>query len=686
MGQEKILKTLLSLGLKQLEAEGYIFLAKRGPIKAKDAAKALKISKQRLYPIIKNLQGKGIVNATLEHPARFSAIPFEKMLDHFVKAKMEEAQRIQQNKDEILSDWHSIAIEETDETPARFTVIKGRNYIYSKIRQMIQETKNQLSTVTTIKGLARADHFGLFETAYDHPLKSKIKLRFLTELSEQNVNAMKALLKRIPKGGFKFEGRTPDLGLRLLTQMVIRDEEEAIFFINPGSDNVTVERDDVCLWTNCKSIVNAFICVFEDFWRNSTDIEKKIAEIETGKPIPRTYVISDAETARKKYHEAMCSAKQKITMMTSSKGLVACWKGIHPVRERAERGVSVRILAPIISENMEAAQQLLKFCEVRHVAICYLGTTIIDGKHLFQLKTPPPDQEKPETTAHFENTFYSTDLEYVEKAERMLNDIWKKAQSPSATTLEVITKTNVSTLAPFSERTLNITVKKISGLRIVDEETPLEELTEKSILNMIINATKFPAPTSPKGIIRQYSSNAQAIIHPPDYLNLPTMLFHIFHMDKNSSFGAEDAMIIMLWLKTPKGYAYVPAAFIGDNPKAIDFWKSFFAGFPVAQNVQLVKKDALQVWVHGNTYFAGWTVQIPLIPPYSLPPSCIIVEEYGNVKPTKVVGVNPSGHKTITIGNGFEAFVTFLHPSSKYSGPGTDGYIGRDVVTTFFPP
>jgi sugar-specific transcriptional regulator TrmB len=686
MGQEKILKTLLSLGLKQLDAEVYIFLAKRGPIKAKDAAKALKISKQRVYPIIKNLQGKGIVNATLEHPARFSAIPLEKMLDLFVKAKMEEAQRIQQNKDEILSDWHSIAIEETDETPARFTVIEGRNYIYSKMRQMIQETKNHLSIVTTIKGLARADQFGLFDAAYDHPLKSKIKLRFLTELSEQNVNAMKALLKRIPKGGFKFEGRTPDLGLKLFTQMVIRDEEEAIFFINPGTDNVTVERDNVCLWTNCKSIVNSFICVFEDLWRNSTDIEKKIAEIETGKPIPRTYVISDAETARKKYHEAMCSAKQEIIMITSSKGLVACWKGIHLVRERAERGVSVRILAPIISENMEAAQQLLKFCEVRHVAICYLGTTIIDGKHLFQLKTPPPDQEKPETTAYFENTFYSNDLEYVEKAERMLNDIWKNSSVPSAITLESVVRPPKATADSLFNGTMRRTIKKIQKLTLLEEEKPLGQLTEKDVLNKIINAKRCPVKNLSKDIITHYCSTGQAIIRSPDYLNMPNMLFHILRMDKNSSFGAEDAIIIMLWLETPKGYAYVPAAFVGDNPESIDFWKRFFAGLPNEQNVQLVKKDAIQVRVHGNTLFAGWTVQIPLIPPYSLPPSCILIEGYGDVKTLSWRAVNLSGHKTISAYNGFEAFVTFLHPSSKYSGPGTDGFFGRDVILTVYPP
>jgi hypothetical protein len=30
--------------------------------------------------------------------------------------------------------------------------------------------------------------------------------------------------------------------------------------------------------------------------------------------------------------------------------------------------------------------------------------------------------------------------------------------------------------------------------------------------------------------------------------------------------------------------------------------------------------------------------------------------------------------------------VTFFHPASKYSGPGTDGRINRDVVTTIHPP
>jgi HTH-type transcriptional regulator, sugar sensing transcriptional regulator len=139
--QDKLLKALMGLGLSQLGAETYLFLLKLGPIRASEATKALRISKQRLYPIIRSLQSKGIVSATLEHPARFSAIPFEKVLDLFVTAKMEEAQRIQQNKTDLLSDWQSIGINENDRLPTKFTVIEGRSYVYSKIQQIIEKPK-----------------------------------------------------------------------------------------------------------------------------------------------------------------------------------------------------------------------------------------------------------------------------------------------------------------------------------------------------------------------------------------------------------------------------------------------------------------------------------------------------------------------------------------------------------------
>ena len=123
------------------------------------------------------------------------------------------------------------------------------------------------------------------------------------------------------------------------------------------------------------------------------------------------------------------------------------------------------------------------------------------------------------------------------------------------------------------------------------------------------------------------------------------------------------------------------------SPLASSFWKSHvFPGTPAEHNAQVVEKNELHIRIHGNTLFAGWTVPIPLSPQFNLPPSCILLEGYGKVKTDTFTVLAPSGRKMRTVFNGLEAFVTFFHPSSKYSGPGTDGLLGREAIMEFYPP
>ena len=92
MSQEQVLKTFLGLGLTRLDSQVYIYLAKKGPQKGRDLLKKIRIQRQQLYRSLKILQSKGIVSATFEHPAGFSAISFDKVVDLFIKSKMVEAQ------------------------------------------------------------------------------------------------------------------------------------------------------------------------------------------------------------------------------------------------------------------------------------------------------------------------------------------------------------------------------------------------------------------------------------------------------------------------------------------------------------------------------------------------------------------------------------------------------------------
>jgi sugar-specific transcriptional regulator TrmB len=697
MSQEQVLKTLENLGFDQVDAQIYVYLAKKGLQKASDVCKALKLTKQQLYPSIKQLQSKGIVSSTMQHPARFSVMPFEKVLDLFIKAKIEDTQRLKQSKAEILSNWQNLKLE--DDTLAKFMVIEGRSFIYSKIQNMIQETKRQVLVITTAPALAQADQRGIFSAIYDHHMKSKIKFRFLAELSGQNILIMKTLLKETANTKLNIEGRSPDLGLALYPQMLVRDEDEALFFVKPRKETSTIEQDDACLWTDCKTLVKAFTAIFEELWRNSTDVSEKIREIETGKPTPKTIIITDAEIAKKKYIHIMKMAKEEIYAITSSEGLTELSKDLLQVNDWTEKGVTIKIMAPITNENQEVATNLSNFCIVKHVPPNYNQTIIVDGKHLFQSNTSNTKNSMTDSPLKFENTFYTTNLEYVQKTKTMLQEIWKNSSPPSPKNLKSIFGRVRSQSAYFPGAIQSLgpdgTMYPLSPddstkkgdqvvIQIVDDD-PLGKMTEQDVLNEIINDQKA-SPRNQPDTTKVYSSQAIAIIHPPDFFKLPPMLIRFHHNEKHSMWGEEDAIIINLWLETPSGHAYVPVAVFSDNPKNQVFWRRNYSATPASRNVQLANKNELKISLHGNTMFAGWTVPIHLFPEHNiLPPACMLIEGYGNVKTEAYTIVQPSGGKFKAKQNGFNAFVTFMHPSSKYSGPGTDGFLVRDFIGEITP-
>ena len=590
---------------------------------------------------------------------------------------MEEAKHIQQDKQSLLADWQSIVINEVEDKTAKFTIIDGRKYAYSKIQQMIKETKTQLSLVTTVAGLIRADQYGLLDTAFNHPLKSTIQFRFLTELSETNLNVLNNLLEKAPKTCFNLKGRNPELGLRLSPRMVIRDNEELLIFLKPPTE------DDLCLWTNCRELVSSFVAVFDELWRNSTDIEERISGIKNGEK-SKTRLFNDVEEASKKYEEMLNSAEIEIIELTSAEGLIDLGKKLSLLRDCAKKGVPIKIMAPITNANFEVAKELSKYFEVKHAPVSYLKTTVVDGKQLFQSKATFGNEKT--TPPHFQNSYYTTDHEWIDKMEKILKHLWKTSRTPSTVTLASVTNPANSILKASPNRNPHHTIKRIDAPVLVEEERNSQKPTEEDILNLHIDAQRNPNTNFLDGITRTYGHTGHAIVHPPNKLSLPELLFFFIHVEKYSRFGAEDVLQVFVGQRTKSGYGYIPIVFMADNPEALDFQRNALVGLFRKENFQLVQKDEIQVQMHGNAFFCGWTMQIPLTQKHTLPPGSILLEGFGEVKPSVLEMQYPSGYKLWCAYNGLGAFVTYFHPSSKYSGPGTDGFILKDTVMEMHPP
>ena len=116
MSLERVKQALVNLGLSRVDAEVYVHIAKKGPIPIGPLADGLKFSKQKLNHSLKNLQSKGIVTASFEDKPFFSALPFEKMIELLIEIKTEQAQVMQETKEELLSSWRKMIEDQSEKS------------------------------------------------------------------------------------------------------------------------------------------------------------------------------------------------------------------------------------------------------------------------------------------------------------------------------------------------------------------------------------------------------------------------------------------------------------------------------------------------------------------------------------------------------------------------------------------
>ena len=681
MVKESIRTALRNFGLTEKEIDVYLTLARRGVQKTGQIAKQLKMNKGLIYRLLKNLQKKGVVEVTFESPTRYTAIPFEKVIDSYVKSKREEAERIEDAKDSLLSEWKRISQEEIDSSLEKFGVIEGKKKIYKKISQMVKETEKQVTIGLLVSDLIDAERFEVFDVA-DDVINYGNNFRILTQLSKQNLKSLKIIKNRI-KLGWNFRGINPNLELSSFSRMVIKDNDEIVLFISDNQSGPPINQTEVCLFTNCKSIIQAFSIFFEDLWKNSVKIEEGIQQIETGKAIPEMLLLKDPITSMKKFEDVLENAKNEILIVSSSEGLPVFENMLQKFWINKDRKFSIKIMVPIIEKNLEIAKNLLNFCEVKHISSSYNETVIIDSKDLFQFKNSKLEQVS-DTLHFFKNTLYTNEIDYIEKTKNMLDDLWLKATIPSKKTIEsVIIPTETNMDAKGLGKSVLKNFRKVLTFEIEKQQGP-KSLTESDVLNKILKAKNSETKYFKNGL-RQYASTGQAIIHPPSFFNLPDIMFHAFHFDEPSTNGNGDSLVVFLWLDTKDGSGFVPVGTVTNNPNSLETEKRIFKGTPAEYNQNLFKKDEFYVRVHGNTLFAAWTKKIPLFPPpLELPPSCLLLEGIGDAKTGRLALAYQSGFKNKIEFNAFEALVTFFHPSSKYSGPGTDGILFRDYVGEAF--
>lgn len=447
------------------------------------------------YRTFKKLQEKGFIEATLERPTRFTVVPFEKLFENFLEARKGELASFNEQKQELLSAWHTVSAPESEYAVAKFSIITGKKKIHLKMLNMIDEAKQGILVLTSGGALIQQDLAGVFD-AIEHPSqKQGVQMKILTEISPENLKIIERMDKNVSSGKADIECHHMRMESKLFPSFLIKDNEEALLYSMSGDITSSLTLEEEGLWINDRMFISILQGFFEQMWQIAMDAPDRIEEIKTGIPAGETTVIKDSKEAWEKVVKVLDSAKESIVAITSS-------QGINNIAENdifakyCTQGMECRLMAPLDLDNLDAAKQLSHNYQVKHVPINFLTMMIVDDKNLFMFKSPPMNDWTSDSVFYMGDTFYTNDPRSIERVGEMLNDAWRRGMEISQITsqpgmklptIEVSNSDSVTNLVDMILR------NNASSVLITEDGCAIGVINDREVLREIVEKQKDPS-------------------------------------------------------------------------------------------------------------------------------------------------------------------------------------------------
>ena len=135
-------------GLSEREARSVEILSSSKELKASELAKKLGTNRLDAYNSLSRLTEIGLVNVTADRPMRFSCSSLPVLFKRLIKDQRERIDRTSQSFEKLMSgaksDYEKEEQTNSDETNARFAVLKGREHIHKKIANFADEAEERL--------------------------------------------------------------------------------------------------------------------------------------------------------------------------------------------------------------------------------------------------------------------------------------------------------------------------------------------------------------------------------------------------------------------------------------------------------------------------------------------------------------------------------------------------------------
>ncbi|MEM2087616.1 MAG: helix-turn-helix domain-containing protein [Thermoproteota archaeon] len=254
-GFERLFEELGEYGLTANETKVFIQLLKLGPITASEIGRSLGISRTEVYNILTSLQNKGVIEASLDRPSKFSAVGFEKALEILIEAQRRRVMSMEKSREELMEVWKTVQVPSTLEEREKLQLLKGMEQIYARFSDMLNEAKEEVNIVAFGADLVRAYNAGVL-----YKLRDLTRKNVHTQILTHGVSRASSIISYLKKYAEIMEVKTMGLSA---PYFVIVDNRQLLLFTKPPGSSRIERKEATALWTNSGALIQALKKLFD---------------------------------------------------------------------------------------------------------------------------------------------------------------------------------------------------------------------------------------------------------------------------------------------------------------------------------------------------------------------------------------------------------------------------------------
>ena len=410
-----ILALFSEFGLDKEAGEVYLHLLQAGRRTANEIAESLHLTNRASNNVLRELSKKGLAKRISTNPETFLAAYPAPLINPTIDKEATKLQHLSDARDKLLELW------DDERTKAQglpvewcpieegFVVLYDKDDIINRRLEMFEATEKRLWIISTEFWLPRwdkvlSDYFGGAGTCKIEDLK------ILLPVTQSNIDVVKQL-------STCFKIRHAPMMSNIAT--VISDCKEAMYTgVKKDLDELETVELTPSLWSNNSGFIEIQSSVFQTLWERGVDARFRIQEIETGKPIEVTRVITDYQEIVTDFTSLINTAQNEIFLWIRGEA-VPVLAPLIP-KDARQRGISVIVMAEINKDNLQAAQDIAQYADVRHIPqIVHSTGVIIDQQAMQVLLYSFSDKG-----AELYNSIYTNTQSFVETQHSMMEDMW----------------------------------------------------------------------------------------------------------------------------------------------------------------------------------------------------------------------------------------------------------------------